>query len=260
MSQTQENLSQFDGALPMTSVPTAGVAEPAPSAPLGPQGPGSTSPMMQGAMGADETFGTAVEEPQAGAGEKLADSARKFGQGNILLVVMLVFAAGGLYLLRQWKASPASASAETRLMEATVDSAILQMDQAGASAKAADVEKVVSAFYTRAERRQIAPEDLGRNPFQFRAGLMPPAPSGKSGPAEAKGPPPPPEVQDLKLQFVLISPSGRSTAMISSNILTVGQKIRGWTVKEIQLRKVILEYKGKTYELKQEKLHKRGTR
>ena len=259
MSQIQDNLNQF-GASGMTSVATAAVADPATPPPLrATTVPPPTTMMMDTSMPATETFVDTVEEPRSGAGEKLANSARKIGQGNILIVLVLIVAAAALYILREWKVAPGVSSAEARLMEATVDSAILQLGQAGASARAADVEKVVNAFYARAERRQIPLGDLGRNPFQFQAGLMPPPTAGTTDPAR-QGPPPPQEVQDLKLQSILIGQSGNSIAMINNNMLTVGQTIRGWTVKEIHLRKVILEYKGRIYELKQEKLLKRKLR
>lgn len=258
MSQTQDNLNQF-GASGMTSVPTAAVADPATPPPLqAPTAPPTT--MMQTSMPGTETFVDTVEEPRGGAGEKLADTVRKIGQSNILIVLVLIVAAGALYVLREWKVAPGASSAEARLMEATVDSAILQLGQAGASARAADVEKVVNAFYARAERRQIPLEDLGRNPFQFQSGLMPPPTADKGGPARPTGPPAPQQVRNLKLQSILIGQSGSSIAMINNNMLTVGQTIRGWTVKEIHLRKVILEYKGRTYELKQQRLLKRKLR
>jgi hypothetical protein len=52
----------------------------------------------------------------------------------------------------------------------------------------------------------------------------------------------------LKLQSVL---SGRTpTAMISNNVLTVGQTISGWTVAEIHPRYVVLTWETHKFELR----------
>jgi len=176
--------------------------------------------------------------------------------GNLMLLAM--FAAGivGLYVLSR-RNGPSSALAAQNLAHAKVEAAL---DVLGAAPTEAEVERqsgaraMVNEFYTAARQRQVDKRDLRGNPFVFR-GVRPAAPK----PVQPKKPAEPvnkvPEelrqamaaVEGLRLQSILCG--NQTTALISSNLVTVGQTIRGWTVTRISPRQVELTWKDKKHVL-----------
>jgi len=195
-------------------------------------------------------------EPERG-GSAAARKARNFGQENLLLIVLVLAAVGGVYLLSRWK-GPGKASAEIRTAELQVDDALARLGVPKPTDGRADVKSLIEGFYGQATERQIPIRALARNPFVYRR------PSGSIPMVVVKTarPPTPAEVeaaqenqdalktvQTLQLQAVLGGSTG-SCAIISNNLLTGGQQIQGWTVTKIEARKVVLSYKQYVHELK----------
>lgn len=176
------------------------------------------------------------------------------------LGLLAMFAAGiiGLYALRL-RHGPAAALAGEALAHAKVEAALNTLGTGDAAANAdgrRSAKAIVGEFYAAARQRQVDARDLMGNPFVPRN-------------VEEAPPPPPPEVKavevkkpdeyehalrdakTLRLQSVLVG--RQTTAMISSNLVTVGQTIKGWTVARIDAREVELSWKDKTYVLEMPK-------
>jgi len=178
-------------------------------------------------------------------------------QGNLALLAMFAAGVAGLYALRL-RNCPSTALADQSLAHAKVEAAL---DVLGAAPTAAEAQRkssakaIVSEFYTAARQRQIDVRALQGDPFVLR--LQPPA---ATQPVKAK-PEPKPEkkvpddlqrameaVKTLKLTSVI---SGLSTAaMVSSNVVAVGETINGWTVIRIAPTEVELAWRDKRYILR----------
>ena len=215
--------------------------------------------------------GTAVDELNSVAAEAPASSpvpastpaptislAKKLpiNSGNILLAVLVVVGIGFLYLLRL-RNTPQTASAQEQTIEAQVESVLVQLDaDRNLSSQTDDADDVIDTFYYEARQRQIPLGQLRGNPFIYvspdesNRGLLG-DPMGLSRGTkesrrrlEALN-----AVKSLELQSILMSEKG-STAVISNNIVRQGQRINGWTVKNIRPRAVLLTWRNQSYILK----------
>ena len=192
------------------------------------------------------------EETQASPAGRSDETARKRAlpslsllNGNLGLVAMFAAGIGAIYLL-SLRTGPATASAESKSAEVQVDDALTRLTKGDPNNLKAST--VVSTFYLQARQRQIPLEGLRQNPFVFRmpaqAAVVP-----ATGPAQPVVETQPDElaaldeVRHLRLQSVMQG-SGGATAMISNNLLTEGQKIRGWTVKKIGSDRVLLIFQS----------------
>jgi len=171
-----------------------------------------------------------------------------------------MFVAGlACVLLLAAQSGPAPASAQATQTETQVESTLSRLVSSAQAGKlpAGQDEAIINTFYYEARHRQISVADLRSNPFVFTriagvsgASLLGAAPAASQAASDgaleygqavlaARG---------LTLQTILTG-SGRSTAMISNNLLTEGQTICGWTVSEIRPREVVLVWKDKTHVL-----------
>jgi hypothetical protein len=212
-------------------------------------------------------LGTEPEAPAAAApkpAEQAAPIRRRSGGSPFLtrtnLGLLAMFAAGivGLYALRL-RHSPAAALADQTLAHAKVEAALNTLGTAEGGLTAEDrgsAKAIVAEFYAAARQRQVDAKELLGSPFVPRN-------------VEDADPPPPPEVKavevkgpdefeqalvavkGLRLQSVLVGK--QTTAMISNNLVTVGQTIKGWTVVRIDAREVELSWKDKKYVLEMPK-------
>jgi hypothetical protein len=190
---------------------------------------------------------------------------RAFKQGNMPLVVLFAAGIACVYLL-SLRQGPARASAQQQADELRVESALIQLrvraDEAktpagSAAAMAGSAAALVETFYYETKQRQIPPDQLAGNPFEFKPPKKESPKSVAALPTESEEPlgdatrygDALTAVKQLRLQSVLSGPYG-ATAMISNNLLTEGQVICGWTVSKIQPQSVILTWKDQTYELK----------
>lgn len=204
--------------------------------------------------------GLPVGEPGSAPGERPASAAirkaRSLGRGYLLVIAMALVALGGLYLLSEWR-GPEKASAEVRTAELQVDDALARLGGHGPGGEHTDVKALVDGFYSQAKERQVPAGALSRNPFVYHPVRVAPLPivkpPKKSTPSQVEAAQEArdalKEVRKLRLHVVLIGPTQRS-AIISNDLLTVGQKIAGWTVTQIEPKRVVLKYKEYTHELK----------
>ncbi|KPK83611.1 MAG: hypothetical protein AMJ81_07780 [Phycisphaerae bacterium SM23_33] len=215
-----------------------------------------------------------LEEPEGGpeAPEKgqLASPERQEGpgkfrmmRGNVVMVVLFVGAASLVYGLSIRK-GPAMASAQQKVVESQVDSAILRLSGAlGAGAGAPNPGRIscelLKKFYDQISERQVPLRRLQKDPFRF---VPPPSPQPvvTSGGQNSLTAPAQLDAKDqtreaamarlakLYLQAIQRGQSG-AVAIISNNLVSEGQRIEGFTVKRITLNEVILSWENEEYVL-----------
>lgn len=191
--------------------------------------------------------------------QKYACSAKQNSllQGNLVLGFLFTVAIGGIFMLH-FSAGPQQASAAIQANESKMDSFLKTLVDVKNSCNdpASNAASLVNPFYFEARQRQVPAEQLQVNPFRL---ILPEADGPPSSPlptitpqANSAGP----AVGDmneklnaLSLQSVMTGSAG-ATAMISNNLLTVGQTISGWTVADIQPRQVTLRWGDQTHVLK----------
>jgi len=180
-------------------------------------------------------------------------------RGTVVLVGVYAAGIAGLYGLKL-RNGPSTALADQGMLHAKVEAALNVM---GAAPPAADLEQrrsakaIVGEFYTAARQRQTEPKDLKGNPFLCRIPEAAPVqPTTRPEPAKPRGPDEADQAlaaaKTLKLQSVLVG--GREpTAMISQNLLTEGQTIKGWTVSRITPTEVELTWRDRKHVLEMPK-------
>ena len=185
-------------------------------------------------------------------------------RANIILAVLFAGGVAMVYGLSVRK-GPAEASAEQKLAESSVDSALMRLKGGeGRGSDALSARKItrdlLSNFSDRVVKNQIPLQKLGKNPFVF----VPP--EARAAPTVTRvGPGSKPKVEEtpeqitqkqamerlsrLRLQSVMMGSSG-SAAVISNNLLTEGQRTEGFTVKKIGSKSVVLTWRGQEFVLK----------
>lgn len=181
---------------------------------------------------------------------------------NIVLVVLFVAGVATVYALSLHK-GPAEASAREKLMESTVDSAILRLKQTpapgpGRLPDAVATRDLLRNFAGQIIRWQVPLSKLPKNPFVF-VRPTPAVAQVVEVPPEPARPEKTPEqityeqamirLKQLHLQSVMMG-SEAGVAIISNNLLTVGQQIDGFTVKRIDRQAVVLTWQGQEFVLK----------
>jgi len=177
-----------------------------------------------------------------------------FVRSNMLLIG--VFAVGILcvYMLGL-REPPRTASGQQSAPQISVEFDHKEVDKSESvcGLKPGEGMAIVDTFYYQAKQRQIPIGALVGNPFVTRSPRLA-APSLAKTPikgddaqsdsmAEAIE-----RVKKLKLQSVLMATSG-TTAMVSGQLLTKGQQIRGWTVVHIEPRRVVLAWRDQKFAL-----------
>ncbi len=203
-----------------------------------------------------EGIGDDLSRPDLTQTPSAAGKLRQLGGGNLVLVGLFIAGILCVYFLSIRK-GPSEASAEQLNAEAKVDVALHHIrEEAGDRAgRPSEAMAVVKTFYHETGARQIPVSKLNGNPFVFKppghedSAATDTRESGSSGldsPAyvQSLG-----AVDRLRLQSILKGPNG-AIAMISNNLLTVGQTIEGWKVVKIHPREVILSGNGRQYVLK----------
>ncbi len=208
-------------------------------------------PLDMQTFDADQAEAT-TDPAAAGDGGSTKPSLSK---ANLLLATLFLAGLGGVYLL-SLRGGPAEASAEQQAVKMQVEAALTAISGAPKSRKA---REVVESFYRAAADRQIPLKDLSGNPFVYSPPprLEPvkpekPAPDQKSeeDPAARRLSEAMEKIRDVQLQSVLMGST--PTAMISNNLLTEGQTLQGWTVAEIDTRRVVLTWQGHRHVLTME--------
>ena len=205
----------------------------------------------------------AVEAPTSNSGmtriESLAASAddvdddasdgrRRIGQSTVMIIVVAVLAAGGLYLMRlsQGAVDPVAISPE---VEAMVDVAIAREQSGkGGTGKLTglfdDTDAIIAMFTTDSTGRQVPLEYVKMNPF-----LLPDyAPTPTAGQAPTAAVTNKRQKDELTqwqmnvslLKVELVIEGARSMAMINGQMLKPGNSINGFKVDKITNRAVQL--------------------
>jgi hypothetical protein len=184
-------------------------------------------------------------------------------RANIILAVLFAGGAATVYGLSVRK-GPAEASAEQKLAESSVDSALLRLQGgAGRGTDALSARKItrdlLSNFSDRIVKNQIPLDKLEKNPFVFIPpevrGVQPiivrtgSKPKVEETPEEITQKQAMERLSRLRLQSVMMGSSG-SAAVISNNLLTEGQQTEGFTVKKISSKSVVLTWRGQEFILK----------
>ena len=178
-------------------------------------------------------------------------------QGNLLLVALVLAGLGGVYLL-SLRGGPAAASAQQVEDEMKVDAALTGLKYAPAGGLSSQKSQtIVEMFYHEARQKQVPASSLVTNPFVFKipgqsaaTSLSPDSDQPVRVEPDMSGPSALAAVKGLKLQSVLMGSSDRDhLAMVSNNLLAVGQEINGWTVKKIESQRVTLTWRDQQYVL-----------
>lgn len=175
---------------------------------------------------------------------------------NILLLLLFVGGVGGVFVLSLHKYPPL-VNQDQKKVEAQVDAAILRLNAADPSAMAGQKsQKLLEEFYRQSTATQIPLADLKKNPYIFAPAR--PTAAVAAGDKSADDPAQKAREQSLekaneafrqmRLQSVMMG-RGEATAIISNNLLTVGQPFQGFTVKSITARSVVLTWRDREFVL-----------
>jgi hypothetical protein len=172
-----------------------------------------------------------------------------FSRNNLVLAGLF---AGGIVVIAvlHFKAGPQSAAAASTANDTQMDTLLATLTQVKNDCRSATASSVIHQFYYEAKQRQVPPEQLASNPFRMILPQAPP-PAEVQNHSPSAGPDPEAQalaeaqdnIRNLTLQSVLTGSAG-ATAIVSNEVLTVGQNVRGWTVVEIAPRQVVLQWKS----------------
>jgi len=178
-------------------------------------------------------------------------------QGSLVLLGLCVAGFAALYVMGR-RTGPSAALGDQTLVHAKVDAAL---DSMGAKPTAAEMsqktnaEAIIGNFYTAARQRQVDKDRLERNPFVFYQKAPEPTEIDVPKESEVKDEVPAElkaaleAVKTLKLQTVLVGKDKKNAALVSNNLVTVGQLVKGWTVTKIEPRMVELTWKDQKHVL-----------
>ena len=169
----------------------------------------------------------------------------KLPMGNIVLVALICAGLAGVYLLREFS-GPAHASADDISIQTKVDQALVILRRTPLATPKTD--NLVEKFYYEASQRQIAIDDLGKNPFLFK--LRKPevviiADTATEDTRALKNAKDPGKVDKEQLQAlakvrrlhlmstIVSSPADSSSAIISDYVLYTDNTIQGWRIEKI---------------------------
>ena len=225
-----------------------------------------SSPYDIMAEGADGGEDAAAGKPASPGTPSTGTYTREMRRANILLVVLFLGGGAAVYGLSLRK-GPTEASAEQKVAETAIDSALLRLTQkppgTPGDRKAGGLTRdLAESFVTEIRQRQVPLSDLAKDPFVFVAPPQSAAAmsigrttAATKGPAAAATP----EQQDrdrmmaalakLRLQSVMMGQGGGGTALISNNLLSVGQDIEGFTIKSITPKAVVLSWREEEFVL-----------
>jgi hypothetical protein len=171
-------------------------------------------------------------------------------RNNLVLAGLFL---GGIVVIAvlHLKAGPRSAVAASTANDTQMDTLLATLTQVKNDCRSATSSSVIHQFYFEAKQRQVPPDQLASNPFRMILPQAPPPPAELQGPPKVAAPDPEvlalaealDNIRDLTLQSVLTGSAG-ATAIVSNEVLTVGQNVRGWTVVEIAPRQVVLQWKS----------------
>ena len=183
--------------------------------------------------------------------EMLVHEGQSARAANLVLAGLFIAGMACVYLLSLHD-GPARATAQQQAAELQVDSALkrLQKPAKGSAKPEATAQEMINDLFERVCDRQVPLSNLRGNPFAFVPQAAAPVlvkddKTNRMNPATAALQ----RAEALRLQSIVVAENG-TAAVISDNLLTVGQKVAGWTVAAIRGRCVVLKWKKLTYVLK----------
>ena len=207
------------------------------------------------------TFGQDQLEPQPAAAPAFRPPARKrkakskVDSSHMVMGGLIALGVVGLYLIKS-HCGPQQANAGEIRKQDQVDQALLRLKQTDTGRSSRGAQLVTRLRYE-ASQRQLPLSQIGDNPFLFRLSptLMAQA-NAQGGPDSSNYDPAAEELarQQIELQAAseklaalvvqstVVRPEGRSSAIISDFVLSIGDTIQGWTVSEIRPGEVVLSY------------------
>jgi len=215
--------------------------------------------------GADQDAFDSQSEAQLSTKRRGASPYRaQMARANVMLAVLFIGGSAVVYglLLRR---RPAEASAQDQLAEAQVDDALLRISKlapsgTGKPAPGRITRELLQSFRTEISKHQVPLNRLSKDPFVFVPPLGKVAvplrhtdtPAGnhqridpeRETLEQAKA-----RFASLRLQSIMMGRSG-SSAIISNNLVTVGQRIEGFTVESITRKAVVLVWENNRFTLK----------
>jgi len=219
------------------------------------------SGLMDGAEASADVSAQAQTPPP---GPRRSAYRRQMNRANILLAALFVGGLGSVYFLSLRKL-PNEANAEEQVAETQVDNLILRLGQKGGTTAGGRgthrvTRELLRSFCDQIVQRQIPAGNLKKNPFAF---VAPRSTQPKPIRSEMIGRRYPSAVSPeyasyenalatfraLHLQSVMMGRSGRM-AIISNNVLSVGQRIEMFRIKSIESDAVVLTWQDKAFVLK----------
>ncbi len=204
----------------------------------------------------------AVEATENQFEQELGTSADASNSGNIMLsarnsnvILAILFAAGmAVVYALSIQGGPDKADAKQNSLIRRVDATIMQVKRDAPKRKASKAKAEIRAdeLYLRTLKQQIPLSELSDNPFVFTlpsrevdpGDMNDAAANGAARTAAALA-----RAHTLDLQSIIVGETGQM-AVISDQLLTVGQTIRTWKVTFISDSKVVLAWGTMTYTLR----------
>jgi hypothetical protein len=180
----------------------------------------------------------------------VAGHEKKLKQSTIILIAVFVVGAFGVWMMIRKAVPSAAAAAQKKDEVAEIEMAVAQLN--GMQSEVSSQMKNVTARLNHlSEVGQIAVEDLRKNPFTREV---------PSGQMNADDPAQKQFLEEqirrnaasLQLWSITASPGSGPRCMINDKLLHPGDKIEGFSVKEIRAASVIVEQNGIVVELKME--------
>lgn len=201
-----------------------------------------------------------------------ASPSRSVSAGTLIILGVLVVAAGSLYAMRLSQQDLAAGTAAAKDVEAKVEQALAKLTQPQAMAPDdplakrnldalfRDTDSIISMFASDMTKRQVPIDYVQKNPFVMPLTREPEpvvAPNGMPAPVverrdDGRLKKIQAEVKELKLQTVM---EGRvPVAIINGGFVQVGQKVGSLVLKSLdsKTRSVELEWENQTFKLTME--------
>ena len=199
------------------------------------------------------------DDPEVGAG---AGGRKLLGHGTLLLVLVVLCAAGGIYLMRLTQTDIVATLGISEDVEEKIEIALAryvpsdEADEAEANridSLLKDTDSVIEMFATDRTTHQVPIENVKKNPFTLPVVAAPVAPARSTDPVAGTAKPKVDvrrqelerEADGLKLETVING--HKPMAIISGEIARVGQNIGSFKVRKISGRSVQLEGGGHTF-------------
>ena len=199
------------------------------------------------------------DDPDA---EADAGNRKLLGHGTLLLILVVLCAAGGIYFMRLTQTEISSTLGISEDVEEKIEIALARyvpsknVDEAEANRidrLLKDTDAVIEMFATDRTTHQVPIELVKKNPFTLPVAAAPVAPAKNTAPAVTKAKPKVDarrqelerKVDGLKLETVING--HKPMAIISGEIARVGQTIGSFKVRKISGRSVQLEGGGHTF-------------